>query len=187
MSNNEKFDEICRTFKITDYLEARGVNLIKTGQRVRCLCPLPVHPGDSDPSFYISEKPNGVQLFKCFGCGEGGNVFKLVSLIEDKRMGAVVRTLSRETGVRLDAKMSHGFVPNPHQDEVIGSFCDEDEAAKIIAAYAMAFMEAHGGSEDVVNKASKAYRFMDGLVEAGDKQVLASTKDLMITSVLSYQ
>lgn len=44
------------------------------------ICPL---HNETDPSFHIYEK-NGVQRFKCFGCGASGNVVDLYRSIEYK-------------------------------------------------------------------------------------------------------
>lgn len=84
--------EICRVVRITDYLETKGVNLIKSGKRTRCLCPLPSHK-DTDPSFYITTLGDGTQLFKCFGCHEAGNIITLMSKMEDESKGKIVKKL----------------------------------------------------------------------------------------------
>jgi hypothetical protein len=186
MSNSEQFDEICRRVKIVDYLEKKGVELFRTGARIKCRCPLPSHPDDNDPSFYVSEKDNGVQLFKCFGCGEAGNVFKLASLVEAARMGVIVRRLSDEAGVKLARGADKGEVPVPTPDEVLGSFCDEDEDAMFVATYALNFLEANDGSEDAVNKVSRAYRYLDSIVSGGDKAALSRAREFIIENMFGY-
>jgi DNA primase len=85
-----QISEICRRVKIVDYLRQKGVNLIKGGNRWRCLCPFPDHK-DHDPSFYIRTAPDGAEIFKCFGCGKSGNILSLISGIEGESKGKVVK------------------------------------------------------------------------------------------------
>lgn len=56
--------------RISEYLEARGVDVQVSGSRMRCVCPLPGHD-DTHPSFYIGQFADGADYFKCFGCLPG--------------------------------------------------------------------------------------------------------------------
>jgi CHC2 zinc finger len=47
------------------------------GDELLCRCPLPFHD-DGSPSFYVHPEK---QVFHCFGCGSGGDVFTLVMLL----------------------------------------------------------------------------------------------------------
>ena len=51
--------------------------LEKKGKDYRCLCPF---HDDHDPSMTINTQK---QIFKCFVCGQGGNVFTFVQKIEN--------------------------------------------------------------------------------------------------------
>lgn len=178
-------DEICRRVRISDYLEARGVKLAKAGNRLRCLCPLPDHK-DTEPSFYVTERPDGVQWFKCFGCGVGGSLFKLVSEMEKCSMGSVIGRMARSCGVELDGRRSESFVPEPTPDEVTEAFCTEDREAHIMSAYALSLMNAHGASEDVVSKVSKVYEYLDRLVEMGDEEALYKASERLRRIMMEY-
>ena len=59
------------------------------------LCPF--HP-EKTASFSVSPSK---QVYFCFGCGEGGNVFRFVEKIENLSFPEVVERLARETGVTL--------------------------------------------------------------------------------------
>jgi len=56
---------------ISDY-----VQLKKVGTNWRALCPFHSEKG---PSFYVSPAK---QIYKCFGCGAGGNVFDFIMRTE---------------------------------------------------------------------------------------------------------
>ena len=81
--------------RATDLAEiaSRYVNLRKRGQKWVGLCPF---HDEKSPSFQIDPDK---QLYYCFGCHAGGDVFRLVEKLEHKSFGEVVRLLSAEAGI----------------------------------------------------------------------------------------
>jgi len=75
---------------ISEYLTLRPA-----GQNFKALCPF--HK-EKTPSFMVSPTR---QMFRCFGCGEGGNVFTFLMKIDGLTFGQAVRTLARRYGVPL--------------------------------------------------------------------------------------
>lgn len=71
------------------------VALKKRGQNWFGLCPF--HPEDT-PSFSVHA---GKQIFRCFGCGKGGNVFGFVMEIERITFTEAVRMLAEKAGIEL--------------------------------------------------------------------------------------
>ncbi|MDI6733775.1 MAG: DNA primase [Planctomycetota bacterium] len=75
---------------ISDYIPLK-----KTGQNYRALCPF--HE-EKTPSFTVN--PNK-QIFHCFGCHKGGNVFSFVMAYEKVEFPQAVRTLAQRSGIKL--------------------------------------------------------------------------------------
>jgi DNA primase len=71
------------------------VPLKKSGSRYRANCPF--HE-EKTPSFYVDADK---QLFYCFGCGAGGDVFKFLMLHEKWEFPEALRSLARRYGVTL--------------------------------------------------------------------------------------
>lgn len=71
------------------------VPLKKAGRNYKALCPF--HP-EKTPSFMVSPDR---QIYKCFGCSEGGDVFEFVKRVEGLDFGEVVRKLADRSGVEL--------------------------------------------------------------------------------------
>jgi len=77
---------------VSDYvrLKKKGKNYVG---------PCPFHQ-ERDPSFTVSSEK---QIFYCFGCGAGGNVFKFLMLYEGLTFQESVENLARRVGVTLPA------------------------------------------------------------------------------------
>jgi len=91
---------IDRVRKAADIVEvARGyTKLKKRGQKYVGLCPF--HK-ETELSFTVdSEK----QLFHCFGCGMGGDIFTLVMEQENLAFPVVLRILARRFHVKVSEK-----------------------------------------------------------------------------------
>lgn len=73
------------------------VPLKKTGRNYKGLCPF--HP-EKTPSFNVSPDRN---IFRCFGCGAGGNVFTFLMHAEGMSFVEAVRHLARRAGVEVPA------------------------------------------------------------------------------------
>ncbi len=72
------------------------VQLKKSGQTYSGLCPF---HSEKSPSFYVH--PNK-QVYKCFGCQKGGNVFTFLMHIDGLNFPEAVTKLAERTGVQLE-------------------------------------------------------------------------------------
>jgi DNA primase len=74
---------------------SRHVELRRAGTNYKGLCPF--HE-EKTPSFMVSPDK---QIFHCFGCGKGGNVFTFLIEIEGVSFPEAVRSLGRQYGVEV--------------------------------------------------------------------------------------
>ncbi len=72
---NDTVNEIKQKLSIVD-LVSRYVSLKKSGNNYKGSCPF---HGENTPSLMVSPE---LQIFKCFGCGEGGDIFSFFQKIE---------------------------------------------------------------------------------------------------------
>jgi DNA primase len=73
----------------------RHVDLQKSGRTWKGCCPF---HGERTPSFHVYPED---KHFKCYGCGEYGDVFKFLQKLEGKEFPEVVRSLASEVGVEI--------------------------------------------------------------------------------------
>jgi DNA primase len=73
------------------------VSLKKTGKNHTGLCPF---HSEKTPSFSVNPDK---QIFHCFGCGAGGDVFKFLELQEGLNFPEAVKKLAERSGIPLPA------------------------------------------------------------------------------------
>ena len=90
----EKLEEIRSSNDIVDVI-SQHVRLKKRGKNFVGLCPF--HQ-EKTPSFTVSAEK---QVFHCFGCAKGGNVFTFVMEFEKVSFTEAVRSLAEKAGITI--------------------------------------------------------------------------------------
>ena len=72
------------------------VSLTKSGRNYKGLCPF---HSEKTPSFMVSRE---LQIFKCFGCNEAGDVFAFIQKMEGVDFPQALEQLAERTGVTLE-------------------------------------------------------------------------------------
>ncbi len=88
-------EEIRSRFDIVEIISSY-IELKKTGKNYSGLCPF---HADKTPSFTVSPDK---QIFHCFGCQSGGNLFTFIMQIEELSFPEAVRFLGEKAGIKIE-------------------------------------------------------------------------------------
>jgi DNA primase len=92
--SDEKIDEIRNTSDIVEVISGY-VHLKKRGKNFLGLCPFHT---EKTPSFTVSAEK---QMYHCFGCGKGGNIFTFLMEMDKVSFVEAVRSLASKSGITI--------------------------------------------------------------------------------------
>ncbi len=114
---DSQVQEIKDKLNIVDVVE-QYVTLKRAGRTYLARCPF---HNERTPSFHVSPERG---TYKCFGCGEGGDIFTFVEKMEGIDFPTALKQLAEKAGVKLERQ----FTPNPEHkehDERLREVCEE--------------------------------------------------------------
>ncbi|MFP7477811.1 DNA primase [Terribacillus saccharophilus] len=95
----EIVEEVRKSNDIVDVV-GEHVQLKKQGRNYFGLCPF---HGEKSPSFSVTQEK---QIFHCFGCGKGGNVFTFLMELEGLSFSQAVQKLAERSGTEVPASVA---------------------------------------------------------------------------------
>ena len=121
----EKIEEIKNSVSIVDFI-SNYVALTKSGKSYKGLCPF---HSEKTPSFMVNDDK---QIFHCFGCHKGGDVFKF--LMEYKKISYIeaVEEVAQYAGIQLRPQSGYD---KSKQDEIEQLYEINRQAAKFFAEH----------------------------------------------------
>jgi DNA primase len=164
------------------------VKLRKAGANFMGLCPF--HQ-EKTPSFAVHPTK---QIFHCFGCGVGGDVFKFVMLIENLSFPEALRRVAEKVGVPL-REVFRDEISDANARERAALHKIHEAAAKFFASQlgataegraARAYLADRGLSDEVVGRFRLGYAPADGqaltrfLLEAGFQPEMLEKSGLVL-------
>jgi DNA primase len=150
---------------VADIVKVVGdyVQLRKAGANMMGLCPF--HQ-EKTPSFAVHP---GKQIFHCFGCGAGGDVFKFVMMMESLTFPEALERLAEKVGITLARTATRG--DDSKSQERTALYKIHEAAAKFYAAQltgtgegraARAYLLDRGLKDEVIGRFLLGYAPRDG-------------------------
>lgn len=174
MISDDKKEEIRAT---ADIVEIVGdyVKLKKSGSGFSGLCPF---HSEKTPSFHVTPK---LGIYKCFGCGESGDVFSFVMQMEGISFPESLRTLAERYGIDLPDEQVEGDDESSSKREGVlhalkfaGLFYYRNLLESEEAKAARNYLEKRGYGKEIWRSFGLGYApNHSGLLKAAQKEGLA--------------
>jgi len=101
--NKYLVDQICKKYKITDYLASKGIQYTNRHEhRIAYHCPL---HNDENPSFMVYWDEETYENYYCFGCLRGGRVISLYAALEHMSWEQVIDVLGKGINISSDHRL----------------------------------------------------------------------------------
>ena len=162
---------------ISDYI----TDLKKAGRNFKCCCPFHT---EKTPSFVVSPEKG---IFRCFGCGVSGDVFKFVMLIENISWVESVKKLAEKNGIRIQETYSAKYSVSEKTKifellESTARFYNRCLLDTKSASFAREYVKQRGITDDSVRKFMIGYSPKGKLLEFAIKN--GYTYEILIKSGL---
>ncbi|HHB80027.1 MAG TPA: DNA primase [Saprospiraceae bacterium] len=168
--SKKSIQQVLETAQIEDVV-GEFVQLKKSGPRLKGLCPF---HNEKTPSFTVTPSLN---MYKCFGCGNGGDPVKFLREHEKFTFIEAIEWLANKYGITLEKTVYSDEQQQKYKEEeslyIINSFAQDyfvkqlhetDEGRKI----ALPYFKERGFREDTIKKFGLGYTpyTKDGLLQA---------------------
>lgn len=143
MINQEEIEAIKSYVDVAPFMQACGVDLQRIGRGYKGHCPF--HEDNKSPSLSVTP---GKNLWKCFGCGKGGDIIEFVQLFDRVDFPAAVEKLATYLpGADLDTdKAKKPVKKEPEQPKALTP-AHIKVLSRVIDFYHTAFCEDPRGRE----------------------------------------
>lgn len=114
MISPDKIEEVKNASDIVEIISGY-LALRPSGSSFKGLCPF--HQ-EKTPSFMVTRNK---QLFKCFGCGQGGNVFTFIQKMENLSFVESVKMLAKRAGIEIEDTRYGGSVDYSEKEHLVAA------------------------------------------------------------------
>ncbi len=150
MIPEEKINDIRDRTDIVDLIGS-VLDLKRTGTNFKALCPF---HGEKTPSFVVSPDK---QIYHCFGCGKGGNVFSFLMEYEGVSFVEAVRKLAANLGIDIDKYMKKGegrkkLDPYYNAIDFVGKYYKRMLSEAAGSKDALEYLKKRGVDDNLINE-----------------------------------
>lgn len=163
MFSRDQIDQVRSTVDMVEVIREYVPSLKSSGRSVKGLCPF---HSERTPSFHVHPEKG---LFKCFGCGEAGDVIAFISKMEQLSFSEALEMLAGRAGITLkqerfqEKKEPEGIREKLYRALETASKIYEDQLwDERLGASARGYLDERGVREDTREKFHLGYAAQTG-------------------------
>ncbi len=174
-------EEIKSRLDLIEFIQSY-IKVQKTGINFRANCPF---HSEKTPSFFISPAR---QIWHCFGCGKGGDIFKFVMEIEGHDFPEALRMLASRAGIELRREDPSIRSERNRLYDLCGEAVGILERSLLLTPAARAYLKKRGVAEETIKEfhigfAPQSWDFLlKNLIQRGFKKEEVEHAGLAIKS-----
>jgi DNA primase len=179
-------DLVRRRIDLVDLVGER-VKLVKIGKKLKGLCPF---HAEKTPSFHVDPD---LQLFHCFGCKKGGDLFDWVMAIENVDFRQALEMLAERAGVALSSGKGRPKEESDAWIRVMEAALSQFRSALSRAPKVVEYAESRGLDSETVERwelgysADSEFELATLLKKAGHRLQDAGTMSLLSGDASGYR
>ena len=144
-------------------------DLKKAGRNFKCCCPFHT---EKTPSFIVSPEKG---IFRCFGCGVAGDVFKFIMLIENISWIESVKKLAEKNGITIQETFNEKYSVSEKTKifellEMTAKFYNRCLLETKAASFARDYVKKRGMTDETIKKFMIGYAPKGKLLESAKKK-----------------
>jgi len=170
--SRQSIEELKRVAKISDFILESTTGKLR-GDRGMALCPF---HGEKTPSMSFTD---GENLFHCFGCKEGGDVYKFVQEIRGLDFAEAVEEVASRYSFNLNYEQSSHLVPKKElykKTNLLTQYFHEELMKSDSGKKGRGFLRSRGLEKESIEK------FRLGWIGSNDKAFIDYCKAVDLTS-----
>ena len=166
---NQVIEQIRTASDIVSVIGDYVPDLKKAGRNFKCCCPFHT---EKTPSFIVSPEKG---IFRCFGCGAAGDVFKFVMLIENISWIESVKKLAEKNGITIQETFNEKYSVSEKTKifellEMTAKFYNRCLLDTKSASFARDYVKKRGMTEETIKKFMIGYAPKGKLLESAKKK-----------------
>ena len=146
--SRQSIEELKRVAKISDFILESTTGKLR-GEKGMAICPF---HGEKTPSMSFTDSEN---LFHCFGCKEGGDLYKFVQEIKGLEFADAVEEVASKYSFNLIYEKSSQFIPKKELIEkanLISKYFHEELMSSESANKARSFLRSRGLNKKAIEE-----------------------------------
>lgn len=174
-SSRDQIEEIKSRLDIVDIV-SKYVQLKQAGKNFSGRCPF---HNENTPSFIVSPE---LQRYKCFGCGESGDIFNFIQKIENIDFPETLEKLAKEAGVTLQKgkpNTQHQILEEINKESAIYFFKQLKDPNQ---SNVLKYIHDRGINDESIQKFGIGYS-SGGLLDYIQKKHKYSKQDLLLSGL----